>query len=544
MKNHKPPHKPTLLCILDGWGIGNEEDSSNAIARANTPNYDRFLRTYPHSQLETSGLAVGLPEGQIGNSEVGHMTIGAGRVIFQDLPRINNAIADGSLAKNPLLLSLCNAISQSCRSERSEESLGQSLEFDSRDPSASPQDDIKPLLHLKDPSASPQDDIKPTCHLMGLLSDGGVHSHIDHIIFLAEFLSKNGVQVLLHVFLDGRDVAQKSALNYLEKCKNFKIATISGRYYAMDRDNKWDRIELATNAIISAQGENFSDSNSAIKSSYENNITDEFVKPCTIGQYSGIKDGDALIFANFRADRARQISEKLFEKVKFSAALAMTEYSEKLSQSYQILFPSVEVKNSLPEILSAHNLTQLRIAETEKYAHVTFFFSCGQEKEFSGEERILVKSPTVATYDLQPEMSAREVGEKLRAAIESEKFDFIVVNYANPDMVGHSGMLDPSIKAVEAIDQQLALLEKIILEKDGLMLISADHGNIECMCDENKNPHTAHTTNPVPFILIGNEVSNKKLENGALNDIAPTILSLMNIDQPKEMNGKILVKNI
>jgi 2,3-bisphosphoglycerate-independent phosphoglycerate mutase len=489
--------KPLLLCILDGWGIGDQADSNNAIARAKTPNYDRFLKTYPHSKLETSGLAVGLPDGQIGNSEVGHMTIGAGRVIFQDLPRINNAIKDGSLAQNPLLQKLITD--------------------------------------------------KKTCHLMGLLSDGGVHSHIDHIIFIAEFLAKNGVKVLLHAFLDGRDVAQKSALTYLEKCKNIEIATISGRYYAMDRDQKWDRIQLATDAIISAQAPRFSDAISAVKNSYAENITDEFVKPCVIGEYLGIKAGDNLLFCNFRADRARQISEKLFAEVKFSQAFALTKYSEKLSETYQILFPEIEIKNSLPEILSARGLTQLRIAETEKYAHVTFFFSCGREKEFPGEERILVKSPAVATYDLQPEMSASEVGEKLRAAIATEKFDFLVVNYANPDMVGHSGMLDPSIKAVEAIDHQLGLLEKIILEKNGTMLISADHGNIECMQDEDHNPHTAHTTNPVPFILIGGDVTDKKLDkklnDGSLADIAPTVLSLMNIEQPKEMSGKSLINN-
>ncbi len=483
--------KPVLLCILDGWGIGDESDSNNAIARATLPNYKRFFKTYPHSQLETSGMAVGLPDGQMGNSEVGHMTIGAGRVIFQDLPRINNAIFDGSLAQNPLLQKLITE--------------------------------------------------RKTCHLMGLLSDGGVHSHIDHIIFLAEFLAENGVAVVLHAFLDGRDVAQKSALTYLEKCSNIKIATVSGRYYAMDRDQKWDRIELATNAILQAKGEKFSDALTAVKNSYDQDITDEFVKPAVISDYSGIQDGDTLLFANFRADRARQISEKLFEKVKFSQALALTEYSEKLNQHYQILFPSVAVKNSLPEILSAQNLRQLRIAETEKYAHVTFFFSCGAEAELPGESRILVKSPAVATYDLKPEMSANEVGEKLRAEIAAEKFDFIIVNYANPDMVGHSGMLDPSIKAVEAIDTQLGLLEKIILENDGLMLISADHGNIECMQDENHQPHTSHTTNPVPLILIGNDVANLRLKNGALDDIAPTILHLMRLEQPEEMTGKNLL---
>lgn len=492
----KLTNKPILLCVLDGWGIGDNSDSNNAIARAKLPNYSRFFKKYPHSQLETSGLAVGLPEGQMGNSEVGHMTIGAGRVIFQDLPRINNAIADGSLAQNSKLQKLITELKISGK----------------------------------------------TCHLMGLLSDGGVHSHIDHIIFLAEFLNKNGVKVLLHAFLDGRDVAQKSALIYLQQCKNIKIATISGRYYAMDRDKNWDRVELATNAIISAQGEKFSDAISAIKNSYTQNITDEFVKPCILGEYSGIKAEDALLFCNFRADRAREISEKLFEKIKFSHAFALTEYSEKLNNFYKILFPPIEIRNSLPEILAARNLTQLRIAETEKYAHVTFFFSCGQEKEFEGEERILVKSPAVATYDLQPEMSANEVGEKLRGAISSDKFDFIVVNYANPDMVGHSGLLDPAIKACEAIDAQLGALEKIILEKDGLMLISADHGNIECMQDHNHQPHTSHTTNPVPLILIGKNIGDKKLNDGSLSDIAPTILHLMNIAQPAEMTGKNLIK--
>ena len=485
-----------MLCILDGWGIGDDTDASNAIARAKLPNYNRFFKQYPNSQLETSGLAVGLPEGQMGNSEVGHMTIGAGRIIFQDLPRINNAIADGSLAQNPKLQKL--------------------------------------ISDLKDSGK--------TCHLMGLLSDGGVHSHINHIIFLAEFLAQNGVKVLLHTFLDGRDVAQKSALEFLEKVKNIKIATVSGRYYAMDRDNKWDRVELATNAIISAQGEKFSDAISAVKNSYANEVNDEFVKPCVIGNYSGIAAADALIFCNFRADRARQISEKLFENCQFSHAIALTEYSEKLNESYQILFPSIEVKNSLPEILAARGLTQLRIAETEKYAHVTFFFSCGAEKELPGESRILVKSPAVATYDLQPEMSANEIGEKLRGAIASEKFDFIIVNYANPDMVGHSGMLDPSIKACEAIDAQLGLLEKIILEKNGVMLISADHGNVECLVDHNHQPHTSHTTNPVPFILVGKDVAAVKLASGKLSDIAPTVLHLMGIEKPREMDGENLVR--
>ncbi len=378
---------------------------------------------------------------------------------------------------------------------------------------------------------------------MGLLSDGGVHSHIDHIIFLAEFLAKNGVKVLLHAFLDGRDVAQKSALGYLEKVKNIKIATTSGRYYAMDRDKNFDRITLATDAIISAEGEKFPDAISAVKKSYEKNLTDEFLLPCVIENYAGINDGDALIFCNFRADRARQISEKLFENKKFSHALALTEYSEKLNKFYEILFPPIEVKNSLPEILEARGLTQLRIAETEKYAHVTFFFSCGRENEMKGEQRILVKSPAVRTYDLKPEMAAAEVGKNLEEAIKSDQFDFIIVNYANPDMVGHSGDLTASIKACQAIDEQLGMLEKNILARDGILLITADHGNIECMIDENHQPHTSHTTNPVPLILVGKNVSGASLANGALNDIAPTILHLMNIEKPREMDGKNLIKN-
>ena len=497
--------KPILLCILDGWGIGDNSDINNSIARANLPNYNHLLKTYPNSQLETSGLAVGLPEGQMGNSEVGHMAIGAGRVIFQDLPRINNAISDGSLAKNSKLQKLISDLKIS----------------------------------------------RKACHIMGLFSDGGVHSHINHIVFLAEFLSKNGVKVLLHAFLDGRDVAQKSALIYLEKLKNIKVATVSGRYYAMDRDNNWDRVKLAYDAIAFGQGEKNSDAISAVKNSYQNSINDEFLLPCVISDYQGIEDGDALLFCNFRADRAREISEVILDKnfnkfetkkVNFSHALALTEYSEKLNQFYEILFPTTEIKNSLPKILSNKNLKQLRIAETEKYAHVTFFFSCGQEKEMAGEERILVKSPAVATYDLKPEMSSFEVGEKLSVAIKSNKFDFIIVNYANPDMVGHSGDLAASIKACEAIDAQLGKLEKLILEQDGYMLISADHGNIECMIDENNLPHTSHTTNPVPLIMVGKNLDGVTLKNGILSDIAPTILHLLQIAQPLEMTGKNLIK--
>lgn len=502
--------KPILLCILDGFGIGDEGDLHNAIARAKMPNYNRILKTYPHSQLETSGLAVGLPEGQMGNSEVGHMTIGAGRVIFQDLPRINNAIKSAELASNQHLQALVHGLKKSGNA----------------------------------------------CHLMGLLSDGGVHSHQDHIIHLAKLIAQSGVQVYLHAFLDGRDVAQKSALQFLEKfdsetksLSNIAIATVCGRYYAMDRDNNWDRIERAYKTIADGKKSD-KDAIEIVQESYANNITDEFILPHATNKYANMQDGDALIACNFRADRIREISTALLDSefnkfahrhVKFSHALALTEYSEKLNQFYKILFPPLVIKNSLPEILAGRGLKQLRIAETEKYAHVTFFFSCGQEKEIMGEKRILVKSPAVATYDLKPEMAAFEVGTKLKNAIESDEFDFIIVNYANPDMVGHSGALDPSIKACEAIDAQLGMLEEIILQKNGLMLISADHGNIECMQDENHQPHTSHTTNPVPFIVIGKNVNDFRVSNGALSDIAPTVLGLMKIPQPKEMTGKNLI---
>jgi 2,3-bisphosphoglycerate-independent phosphoglycerate mutase len=485
----------TLLCILDGFGIGNNQASNNAIALANMPNYRRILNNYPHSQLLTSGLSVGLPEGQIGNSEVGHITIGAGRVIYQDLPKINLSIADGSLAKH-------NKLEQF-------------------------------LQHLKQHNLP--------CHLMGLCSDGGVHSHVSHLKYLAEIVKSHNIELFLHLFTDGRDVAQKSILQYLSHFSSYNIATISGRYYAMDRDNKLDRIKLTSDAIIAGLGPKFANTQDAINHYYQQNITDEFILPSTIGNYNGITNKAGLIFANFRADRARQISQALQDSQKFSTAIALTQYSEQLNNFYQILFPPQKVVNSLPELLSKHNLTQLRIAETEKYAHVSFFFSCGQEQKFAGEDRILVPSPAVATYDLQPEMSANIVGEKLLQAIASKKYNFIVVNYANADMVGHSGLLQPAIKACETLDKQLGLLESAILQAGGNMLITADHGNIECMSDTKNQPHTAHTTNPVPFILINQNAHQYLLKNGSLQDIAPSILQLFNIDKPQEMTGTSLI---
>jgi len=449
----------------------------------------------------------------MGNSEVGHITIGSGRIIYQDLPRINKAIASGELENNQNLQSLI----KNCQTNTK------------------------------------------TCHLLGLLSDGGVHSHQDHITYLAKILAKNNINVKIHAFLDGRDVEQKSAIKQIKKFEddikdfpNIKIATISGRYYAMDRDKKWDRIKLAYDAIVNAQGSKNNNPIKAIEESYEANITDEFLIPTVIDDFAGIKENDALLIANFRADRIRQISHTLIDpefkefetkNFNFCEKTAITEYSDELNKHFSLLFSAIEIKNSLGEILEKNNLKQLRIAETEKYAHVTFFFSGGQEAEFKGEDRILIKSPDVATYDLMPKMSALEVGKNLQEAIESDKYNFIVVNYANPDMVGHSGVLDSAVNACEVIDNQLGILKEAILKEDGIMLITADHGNIENMITENGKPHTAHTTNPVPLILIGNEVKDKKMADGNLADIAPTILNLMNIQQPKEMTGTNLINN-
>jgi 2,3-bisphosphoglycerate-independent phosphoglycerate mutase len=490
--------KPIVLCILDGFGIGDDNDQSNAIAKAQMPNYQHIINNYPNSQLLTSGLAVGLPDGQIGNSEVGHITIGAGRVVYQDLPRINLAIADNSLAQNSDILAF--------------------------------------ITHLKSNNLP--------CHIAGLCSDGGVHSHIEHILYLAKIINDNGINLFLHLFCDGRDVAQKSILQYLQYFDGYNIATISGRYYSMDRDNKIDRTSLATKAILQGtvdDSNRFSSASQAVQYYYDRQITDEFILPSVIGNYQGVDAGSGLIFANFRADRARQISHSLAESNKFSKALALTEYSQQLNSFYKVLFPPQQIVNSLPQVLSDYGLKQLRIAETEKYAHVSFFFSCGREQEFVGESRILVQSPAVATYDLMPEMSAKIVGEKLQQAILSQQFDFIVVNYANPDMVGHSGLLEPAVRACEAIDKQLQMLEQAVLAVNGSLLITADHGNVECMQNSAKQPHTAHTTNPVPFILVAKNANNYKLSNGSLQDIAPSILYLMNIAKPPQMTGSNLI---
>ncbi|NDF12762.1 MAG: 2,3-bisphosphoglycerate-independent phosphoglycerate mutase [Proteobacteria bacterium] len=503
--------KPVVLCILDGWGHREEKDS-NAIAAAHTPVWNRLVKQYPHSLLGTSGLDVGLPEGQMGNSEVGHMNIGAGRVVMQDLPRIDLAIKDGSLAKEAVLRDFIAKLKTS----------------------------------------------KGTCHLLGLVSDGGVHAHIGHIIGLAKIISEAGVPVAIHAFTDGRDTPPESAKTFipaLEKAiagfKGVTIATVSGRYYAMDRDNRWERVKLAYDAMASVSAPKAAKAEVAVLDSYKAKLSDEFIKPVVIGSYAGMKDGDGLLMANFRSDRARQIlaafadpAFKGFERkpLKFASLLGMVEYSDALNAFFPALFKPEKLTHILGEVVAEKGLKQLRIAETEKYAHVTFFFSGGRETEFKGEERVLIPSPKVATYDMKPEMSAHEVTDKLVESIESNKYDLVVVNYANTDMVGHTGIQSAAVKAVEAVDTSLGRLTEVVLRKKGALLITADHGNAEMMTDpETKEPHTAHTLNPVPFVLVSSNV-NGTLMNGKLCDIAPTILSLMHIPQPKEMSGKSLLK--
>lgn len=507
--------KPVVLCILDGWGA-REESDNNAILMANTPNYDAICEKYPSAFLKTSGMSVGLPEGQMGNSEVGHMNIGGGRVVKQELPRIDEAIANDRI-KNIECVQ-------------------------------------KSIAKLKQNGG--------TCHIMGLLSPGGVHSHQDHMVGVAKGYAKAGIPVIMHGFTDGRDVPPKSAKEFVEKFEsdiaalnNVTLATISGRYYAMDRDNRWDRVIKAHNAISDAKGNNASCAIDAIDAAYKTYLTDEFIEPTIIGNYSGIKNGDALLMANFRADRAREIMATFvdphftgFEKasnIELSSALGLTKYSDALIQYMDCLFPTDPLKETLGEIVSDHNLKQLRIAETEKFAHVTFFFNGGNEALYKGEERILIPSPDVPTYNLQPEMSAPEVTDKLVEAIRSNTFDLIVVNFANPDMVGHTGVLEAALKAVETIDTSLGRLEEALNEVGGSMLITADHGNIELMKNPDTGaPHTAHTTNLVPFILLNEEAAEQNqitLQNGALCDVAPTILALMNIEKPKTMTGNNLI---
>jgi 2,3-bisphosphoglycerate-independent phosphoglycerate mutase len=504
--------RPVVLCILDGWGYL-PDGRSNAIQQAKTPNWRRLVAASPHATIEASELHVGLPAGQMGNSEVGHMNLGAGRVVMQDLPRIDRSIADGTLAHNPALVSFIETLAAS----------------------------------------------GGTAHIMGLLSPGGVHSHQHHIAALARAVAGAGVKVAIHAFLDGRDTPPRSALgclaDFAREAEGIETATVSGRYYAMDRDHRWDRVERAYRALVAAEGMHAATPAAAVEASYRAGITDEFALPCIIGDYAGMQDGDGLLMANFRADRARQLLAALLDpdfsgfvrpKVpRFSASLGMADYSAELSRKMATIFPSDRLDDTLGEIAAKAGLTQLRIAETEKYAHVTFFFNGGRETVFPGEERILVPSPKVATYDVQPEMSAFEVTDRLVAAIEGGAFDLIVVNFANPDMVGHTGMMAAAIQAVEAVDTCLGRLADAVTSAGGCLIVTADHGNIEQMIDPaTGEPHTAHTTNPVPLVLVNPPAWVGSLDAsgaGKLADIAPTILGLLGLQQPAAMTGHSLL---
>ena len=507
--------KPIVLCILDGWGYRAEKEN-NAIEMANTPVWHDLVQKYPTAMIQTSGLDVGLPEGQMGNSEVGHTNLGAGRVVMQDLPRIDAAIADGSLAQNPVLTDLIQKLRQT----------------------------------------------KGVCHLMGLLGPGGVHAKQNHIVALAKILNMAQIPVIIHGFLDGRDTPPDSARGFvaelerdIKELKYVSIGTLGGRYYAMDRDNRWERVDKAYRALVNAEAPRFNSADEAIANSYQNKVLDEFMVPVVIGNYSGMKDGDGIIMANYRSDRAREITRMLLQPdftladrvrvVHFAAAVAMTEYSVEHNQWLKVLFPPEDLRNIFGEVISKAGLSQLRIAETEKYAHVTFFFNGGKETLFPLEERILVPSPKVATYDLKPEMSAYEVTDRLVDAIKNDRFDVIVVNYANGDMVGHTGVLNAAIKAAEAVDECLGRVVEAVKDKNGAIFITADHGNAEQMVDpKTGNPYTAHTATPVKAVLVNAPAEVIGLNDGRLCDIAPTLLALLGLAQPPEMAGHSLLKKV
>lgn len=497
--------RPVMLVVLDGWGW-RDETADNAVRLAEPRNFDRLWSTCPHAFLSASGKAVGLPEGQIGNSEVGHLNIGAGRVVMQELPRIGAAIADGSLAANPALRDFVAALRRS----------------------------------------------GGTCHLLGLVSPGGVHSHQDHAVALARLLADAGVAVRVHAFMDGRDTPPRAGAEYMAAfraalAQSAAVATVGGRYYAMDRDKRWDRVEKAYLALAEGEGPRFPDPDGMIRDAYAHDTGDEFIVPAVIGDYQGMRDGDGVLCFNFRADRVREILTALLDpgfarprRINFAAALGMTQYSDELSHRLGALFPPETMRHLLGQVVAAAGRRQLRIAETEKYAHVTYFLNGGEETPNPGEDRTLVPSPKVATYDQQPEMSAPEVTDKAVAAIDSGKYDLIVLNYANPDMVGHTGSLPAAIKAVQAVDSGLGRIVEAIGRAGGALLVTADHGNCELMRDPvTGGPHTAHTTNPVPVVLVG--VEGATPHDGILADIAPTLLELMGLPQPAEMTGRSLL---
>ncbi len=504
--------KPVVLCILDGWGQ-RDPASDNAISVANTPIMDDLHARFSHALLKTSGLDVGLPDGQMGNSEVGHMNIGSGRIVMQDLPRIDQAIADTSLFDKPALQRAIKELASS----------GQRF------------------------------------HILGLLSDGGVHAHQNHILAVAKYVASKGIQVYVHAITDGRDTKPDSAKLYLEAFERdisddplISIATVSGRYYAMDRDKRWDRVELAYNAMVLGKGEHYGSALEAIEASYQKNVFDEFMIPAVINLDGVIRDGDVCFMANFRADRARQMTTAIADPdfKDFTRTLApnlvsmisMVEYSVAHRAYTQPMFEQSSLEDILGQVVADAGRKQFRIAETEKYAHITFFFNGGVEEPFTGEDRKLIPSPGVPTYDMKPQMSAKQVTDSLVEAIDSGEYDFIVVNYANTDMVGHTGDLKAAIEAVQAVDHCVGRVFDAIERQNGAMIITADHGNAEQMVDpESGGPHTQHTTGPVPIILAGTSVANRKVVDGRLCDIAPTILALMGIDKPRAMTGEVLV---
>ncbi|WP_234122568.1 2,3-bisphosphoglycerate-independent phosphoglycerate mutase [Clostridium hydrogenum] len=508
--------KPVMLMILDGFGLTNKADG-NAIAAANKPNFDKCYNNYPHTELGASGLSVGLPDGQMGNSEVGHLNIGAGRIIYQSLTKITKAIQDGDFLKNAAL----------------NKAVDNALKNDS------------------------------TLHLMGLLSPGGVHSHIDHLKGLLELAKEKGVKkVFVHAFLDGRDVPPSSAKEYIEDIESYmaeigvgKIASVSGRYYAMDRDQRWERVQLAYNAIVLGKGEFAESALEALNKSYHDNKTDEFVLPTVITEggkpLTEVKNNDSVIFFNFRPDRAREITRAINDKV-FDGFeretlkltfVSMTEYDVTL-EGVDVAFGPETITNTYGEYISKKGLNQLRIAETEKYAHVTFFFNGGVEEPNKNEDRALIASPKVATYDLQPEMSAYLVTEELLKRLSEDKYDAVVLNFANPDMVGHTGVFEAAKKAIEAVDECLGKVIDKVLSLDGTVFITADHGNAEQMIDYSTgDPMTAHTTDPVPFVYVSNHSKGKELrDGGVLADIAPTLLAELGLEKPSEMTGTSLIK--
>ena len=504
--------KPVILMILDGFGVGLEaEKRGDAIKAAKKPNIDKLFAENPVTKIGASGLDVGLPDGQMGNSEVGHTNIGAGRIVYQELTRITKSIEDGEFFENEALLKAVDNAAQE----------GKAL------------------------------------HIMGLLSNGGVHSHNTHMYAIVELAKKKGVKnVYVHAFLDGRDVPPTSGKDFVEECANKlkeiglgKIATVMGRYYAMDRDNRWDRVEKAYSAMVYGEGNKACCPVKAVEESYANDVTDEFVVPTVCEENATVKPGDSIVFFNFRPDRAREITRtfvdpefKGFERKNGFFPLTyvcMTQYDASMP-NVEVAFKPQSLKNTIGEYISNKGMTQLRIAETEKYAHVTFFFNGGVEQPYKGEDRILVKSPAVATYDLQPEMSAYEVTDKLVAAIKTGKYDMIILNYANCDMVGHTGVFEAAVKAVEAVDECVGKGVTAIREMDGVALITADHGNADKMIDADGSPFTAHTTNLVPFCVVGYPCELR--EGGRLADIAPTMLKIMGLPQPAEMTGESIIK--